>query len=244
MRSHPVEIRAVALLRSRRTVLGVSTLAGLSVAALFALLLDPAERARAVTEILFYTAAVVPLIVCHGMVAADLRSGVAMLWLQKPVHPLRFFLARALEVAVVALLLVFAIWGVGATLAGLANGAAVARQILDAAILSALLCVAFSALIFGFSGWGVPMDSLLALVFAVAGVFSLAMEGPLTRGITWLVLPVDAMTTVAAVLGGHSPPEWAPAALETGRFLLLWTTIGSAGLQLSTRTPLPRESSR
>ena len=120
------ESRAVALQRARWRLLAVTAVATLAMTWLFAAALVPEDRGRAIFQVLTFGSVLLPMIVGHGMIAGDLRSGVALLWLQKPVHPIPFFMRRALDVTLLGVTLVLALWGAGASFTALScsNGSA------------------------------------------------------------------------------------------------------------------------
>jgi hypothetical protein len=194
--------------------------------------------------VIAFAAALVPLILGHGIVSDDLRTGVAMLWLQKPVRPVRFFALRACEVTALAVAVALAFWGTGAGLIAAAVGPAPARELLAATPGVVVLVICISTLTFAFSAWGTRADSLLVLAFLFASTYSLVLGGAGTAALEWVALPVEAIGVFARSLGGATLPDLSDALLEVGRFLLLWALVGVGGLVVSTRSPLPREIAR
>ena len=238
------EARAVALLRGRWRLLAVTAVGALSTAAVFGAALPPEDRPRAIFEVLVFGAMLLPMIAGHGMISGDLRSGVALLWLQKPVSPVLFFLRRALEVTAVGVTLVLALWGTGALIAGISSGVEGGRELLSAAPGTLLLVVCVCALLFGFSAWGIPTDTLFAAAFFFASTFSLLAGGPITGSLMWIALPVDPIAALARILAGRGGAGGGEAFLLYVRFVVIWAAFGTVGLVVSTRSPLPREVSR
>jgi hypothetical protein len=241
MRPSALERRWFALIRSRLTLLGVAGLGSLAAAFVFALALPEDQRLEAIGQVVMFGCALVVPILAHGMISADLRSGVAMLWLQKPVRPLGFYASRGAEVTALAVVTVLALWGTGSALIAASVGLDAARGVLASAPGAVLLVVCICALTFAFSSWGVPTDSLFALVVFVAGTLSLAAGGPLVPALEWLAVPVDPIMDLMS--GRSAVPLW-ETFWRVARFLGLWVAVGVAGLALSTRSPLPNDSAR
>jgi hypothetical protein len=238
------EQRAIALLRSRAILVGVTAAASLAMAAAFGFALHPDDRREAMYQVLGYGAFLMPLLVGHGMISGDLRSGVAMLWLQKPVRPVLFFQVRALEVSALSLALVAAVLGGGASIVALAAGLGAARELLSSVPSALLAATCLCALLFGFSGWGARTDSLFVVVFVVATALWMATGQPVSDLVAWIALPVDALSAVGSFLAGRPEEDVGKSALLVGRFLVLWAAIGTVGLLVTTWSPLPKEASR
>jgi hypothetical protein len=241
MRSSALERRWIALIRSRLVLLGVAGLGSLATEVVFGVALPADQRARAIGQIVMFGCALLVPILAHGMISADLRSGVAMLWLQKPVRPVAFYAQRGAEVTALAVALVLVLWGTGTALIAASVGLDAARGVLASAPGAALLVVSVCALTFAFSAWGVPTDSLLALVGLVAGTLALAAGGPLVPVLEWIAVPVD---PIMDLMRGRSAFPLGETLWRVGRFLVLWGLLGVAGLAVSTRSPLPKESAR
>jgi hypothetical protein len=244
MRALAIERRWISLLRSRRTLLGVVVLGGLAVSGILGVAVPPGLRAESVFQVTAYAAVLVPLILGQGMISADLRSGVSLLWLQKPVDPVLFYFRRACEVTALSVALALAVWGAGACVLVASAGPEPARELLSAAPGLVLIVVCVSALTFAFSSWGTPADGLLVVVFFFASTFSLLIGGRVTAALEWIALPVEAIGAFARGVTGEPAADLGGAALEVGRFLLVWGLVGGAGLEVSTRSPLPRDAAR
>lgn len=239
------ERRAIALLRARRNLVVVTVAASLVTAAVFALALATEDRVAAISQVLLFAAVLLPLIVGHGMISGDLRTGVAMLWLQKPLHPVAYFASRAIEVTALSTLLILALWGVGSAITAWGSGLAEARDFLAFAPSVVLIGICASILLFGFSAWGIQVDSMLAVACFFGSLFTVMQGGLLAKSLAWIVLPVEALGVVTQFLSGEVPRgDLGQSLLILGRFLLIWILIGTAGLFVSTRSPLPKEVSR
>ena len=244
MRASSVERRWIALIRSRLMLLAVPAGGCLAIAVLFALLLDGNQRGPAIMQMVAFACALVTLILAHGMISADIRSGVAMVWLQKPVRPVPFFAIRAAEVTALATALVLSLWGVGAALVAWTNGPDAALELLHGVPGVVLLVVCACTLTFALSAWGVPTDSLLALLLLIGGTFWLLTEGPFASAVEGVAVPVDAIAAFVRGFSSTSAIPFGQALWQVGRFLVVWGLIGVAGLVVTTRSPLPRDLSR
>jgi hypothetical protein len=236
------EVRAAALLRRRLSALAV--LAALSLAVAAAVLLLSGDEGRAATPLLF-AAFLPPLVLAHGMVSGDLRSGVALLWLQKPVGPVRFYLGRWLDVTATVALVSLALIGVGAALAGLVLDGAAARRVFELTPILLLWGVLVCSGVFGFSAWGTSLDSTCLLVLLIVSGVTGLMAPDLLGRIHWLALPLDEM--MAFGRDSRGDPLRALARRESVaflRFVVVWVGVGSLGAAVTTRHPFPREASR
>ena len=108
-RALPIEQRWIALLRARGTLLGAVVLGGLGLSSLTASGVGTEPQPDSVFQVILYAAVLPSLILGQGMISGDLRSGVALLWLQKPVGPVRFFLRRGCEVTALSVAVALAV---------------------------------------------------------------------------------------------------------------------------------------
>jgi hypothetical protein len=180
------------------------------------------------------------------MISDDLRSGVATLWLQKPVRPVVFYAMRGIEVSFVALLLVAVLCGAAAILLFVVGATEVARSVLGSAPILLLSSLWLCAMVFAFSGWRVPLDSLVVVVFCFASLFWILVRfepGPDPARLPWFLPPLDDLGTLADAIRGDPVHGVGRAILMSARFLLLWGLIGLAGLSVTTRAPFPRDAS-
>lgn len=187
--------------------------------------------------------AVGPLLV-SGVVSDDLRTGAILLWLQKPVSPLGFYLRRlglALGVAtatVLALLL-------AGVLALAAAGDAGPLVLIRLAPVVASCTVLGGLVTFAFSGLGLRRDgtlTLLYLLLAVPGGLMLALAddpgGLPVRIAAWIALfPLNELQLLHRwiVDGGLEPRG--TALLRVTVFGLTWLGVGAAATWHTTRRP-------
>ena len=93
----PLSRRIILLVRSRVKALTLTVLA-IGIIQLPNLVSgDPTLLAEGFRDIFLFLCLVLPLIFASGGVSADFRSGMARLWLQKPIDPVRFYLSRFSE---------------------------------------------------------------------------------------------------------------------------------------------------
>jgi hypothetical protein len=240
-----VEIRAIALLRSRRNLVVVAGVAPVVVSIVFAVTLASNELLAATARVLGLGTVLLPLIVGHGMISGELRSGVAMLWLQKPVQPLAYFARRAFEIATLSVLLILSSWGAVAVILAGASDLEAVRNLLSVLPGVVLMVVCGCTLLFGVSAWGIQVDSMIAAVLFLGSAFSVLLGGVPGKSLAWIAVPIEAL----GIVGQHLSREAVnghvgKSLLLVGRFLLTWTLIGTAGLFFSTRSPLPKEVAR
>ena len=245
MRVLGVEDRAIALLRARRNLTVVTIVASLAVMGVFAFTTPTDDRGESMAQVLLVAALLLPLLIGHGMISGDLRTGVAMLWLQKPVHPVAYFARRAVEVTALSVLVILALWGAGTTMVAAAAGLEDARSLLSAAPAVVLFAVCASTLLFGISAWGIQVDSMLVVATFFVSVLTLVQAEWIGDKFAWVLLPMESMMNVADFLSDGTANEGVgKSLLLVGRFLVVWVLIGTAGLFYSTRSPLPKEAAR
>ena len=172
-----------------------------------------------------------PLVFASGVVSGDFRRGMARLWLQKPIGPVRFYLSRFLEGLLVSL--VFALLALGATRLGIA---ALGQPDEIGRLLGYLPYVLiFACVVFGFSSWISRGSTLAAIGFLVAG--ALARETGSTdllgRPWNWLVeallVPLPAIGEFRDFLVGGSDAIWIPSA-QILAYSIGWTALGALGV--------------
>jgi hypothetical protein len=208
------------------------------------------DEEAAVPGVLAVVAALVPAIVAHGAVSTDLRSGVALLWLQKPVSPLRFYAIRALDVIGMSILMILALSGGSALLTALFASPEAAQSVLTAIPMLVLMALSVCVLVVAFSSWGTSLDALLAFFFFYLTVISMLEPDRFTEVMRWVGFPVEPTATIGrffstggtAQLGGTEELNRSVARFLT--FLATWTAVAAAGVLVTTRSPLPRETAR
>jgi hypothetical protein len=237
------EARATALLGRQPVLVGGLVLGTLVTSAVVART-RAAAQPLAIPAILYVLAVLLPAVLAHGAVSADLRSGVALLWLQKPVDPLRFYLGRGLDVIVSSVLLLVALSGAAALLATWLADAEVGRLVINGIPMLVLVGTAVAVLVFAFSAWGTSLDALLAFfVFYVTGLL-LVEQGLLHDVVTWVGFPVESTANIGRYFTTGRTVDLALSVARFTLFVSCWTSIAILGLLVTTRSPLPRESAR
>lgn len=237
------ETRVAALLEARSLLLAAVSL-GAVVFVGIASRTGNDDAAEAVATVLVGAGLLLAPVVTHGAVSSDLRSGVALLWLQKPVNAVRFYLTRGLDVVSLAVLLSVVLQGGAALLAALLTIPEVGHEVLRAMPLTVLFTCALATLVFAFSSWGTALDALLGFfVFYLSGLAVLD-DGPLRMVTGWVGFPLEAVATLGRFFStGDTASLWPSLARFTG-FLAAWTCVAAIGIAFRTRSPLPHESSR
>jgi hypothetical protein len=183
-------------------------------------------------------------VVAHGAVSNDFRSGVALLWLQKPVSAVHFYLRRGLDAVSLAVLLAFVLQGSAALLVALVTTPEIGREVIRAMPLTALFTLALTTLVFAFSSWGTTLDALLGFfVFYLSGLAALD-DGLLGTMGAWVGFPLESVATLGRFLSaGPTDNVWPSLGRFLG-FLAIWWVVAAAGIAFKARSPLPRDSSR
>lgn len=227
----PFSRRVILLVRSRvkaltLTVLAIGIISWPSLASGGATLL-----ATGLGDIFAMLCLALPLVFAAGVVSGDFQRGMARLWLQKPIGPVRFYLSRFLERLLVSL--VFALLALGATRLGIA---ALGQPDEVSRLLGYLPYVLiFACVVFGFSSWISRGSTLVAIGFLAAG--SLARETGSTdllgRPWNWLVealfVPMPAIGEFRDFLVGGSDAIWIPSA-QILAYSIGWTALGALGV--------------
>jgi hypothetical protein len=237
------EIRAVALLRARVFVVGTLCSATLLIAGALAWSLGDGQASE-VPEVLLISAVLLPTVVCHGVVSGDLRSGVALLWLQKPVEPVRFYMRRGLDVCVLSLVLQLALCGAGALVATLGSGAGGGRLVLLATPMTLVWAICIGVVVVSASAWGTQLDGLVPLCLLYLTALGLLDQGLLGDLVAWIGVPLEAIATLGRGVAAGVGEGVGTSLARVARFLLLWVLFGVLGLLVTTRSPLPREVAR
>ncbi len=247
----PFPVRATVLVRSRARPLAIVLVAiGLY-------LLRLVLGAEAEPGDLFQTGAgltgyLVPLVFTG--VCSDLDRSAGALWLQKPVSPLRFFLARFGEAtAVTAALSVLLALCLGFA-ASLLDPGYSGSDIFAASGRLCLLALVLVSVGFGMSSWlprsgALATTALLVLTFAIEIQTALGATGaapPSVGLVRWFLLPIWALRDPYSIgESGHLSANlvWPFA------YAAIWILIGALGIRHATRVPArrgrpPRGSSR
>ena len=172
-----------------------------------------------------------PFIFMAGVVSGDFRTGVARLWLQKPVDPVRFYLCRFAERFLVALacaLLTLGAIRLGTVALGAPDEVGLLLGRLPYVLV--LACVTF-----GFSCWISRGSTLVAIGFLSAGAVAhqVAWPGQLGRPWNWLfeaiLVPIPAIGEFRDFLVGVSDAVWIPLA-QILTYSVGWTGLGALGV--------------
>ena len=227
----PLSRRVILLVRSRAKALTLTVLAIGIIRSRNLISGEPSLLAESLGDIFLLLCFALPLIFESGVVSGDFRSGMARLWLQKPIGPVRFYLSRFLEGLLVSL--VVALLALGATRLGTA---ALGQPEETGQLLGYLPYVLiFACVAFGFSCWMARGSTLVAIGFLVAG--AVAREtGPtdlLGRPWNWLVeallVPIPALRGFREFVVGTSEAFWIPSA-QILAYSIGWTALGALGV--------------
>ena len=227
----PLSRRVILLVRSRARALTLTVLA-IGIIELRNLIGgEPTLLAASLGDIFAILCLALPLVFASGVVSGDFRSGMARLWLQKPIDPVRFYLSRFLEGLLVSL--VFALLALGATHLGTA---AVGQPEETSRLLGYLPYVLiFACVVFGFSSWMARGSTLVAIGFLAAGGVAreLGSTDLLGRPWNWLaeaiLVPIPALREFRDFLVGVSDVFWIPLARILA-YSIGWTALGALGV--------------
>ena len=227
----PLSRRVILLVRSRVKALTLTILA-IGVIHLASLVSgEPSRLAESLRDIFLFLCLALPLVFASGAVSGDFRSGMARLWLQKPIEPVGFYLSRFLEGLLVSL--VFAVLALGATRLGTA---ALAQPDETSQLLGYLPYVLiFACVVFGFSCWISRGSILVAIGFLSAGTVAQQMALPDLLGRPWnwlfeaILVPIPAVREFRGFLVGVSDAGWIPLA-QILAYSIGWTALGALGV--------------
>lgn len=179
-------------------------------------------------------AVLVPLAVVGSF--REAATGGADLWLQKPVGPLGFHLARFLEVAFVAVVATVLFRCVAAAVA-MATGWEPDGRVLQPVAAEALTAVVVVAVGFGFSSWGGDRGRMATAVYLAVSVLALlqiglsgneAAESMWVQVVRAASFPLGARQEVASFLAGRADFDWPPATWLLTH-AAAWVAVGAAG---------------
>lgn len=227
----PLSRRVILLVRSRVKALTLTVLA-IGIIHLANLVSgEPTLLAESFRDIFLFLCLALPLVFASGVVSGDFRSGMARLWLQKPIEPVRFYLSRFLEGLLVSL--VFALLALGATRLGTA---ALGQPDETSQLLGYLPYVLiFACVVFGFSCWIWRGSTLVAIGFLAAGAVAREVGSIDLLGRPWnwlaeaLLVPIPAMRDFRDFLVGVSDAFWIPSA-QILAYSIGWTALGALGV--------------
>ncbi len=172
-----------------------------------------------------------PFIFVAGVVSGDFRTGVARLWLQKPVDPVRFYLCGFCERLLVALACaLLALGAIRLGTAALGESGEVGSLLAPLPYVLVLACLTF-----GFSSWISRGSTLVAIGFLSVGAVATQMALPDLLGRPWnwlfeaILVPIPAIREFRAFLVGVSDAFWIPLA-QILAYSIGWTALGALGV--------------
>ena len=178
----------------------------------------------------------------QGIVSRDIYRGTALLWLQKPVSLVRYYLARLLDGLLWSFTGTLALAGLIAGLLLFIHPAAV-RPFLQSVPL-ALLCATLLAItVFAFSALKVRQDIGAALLYLVVSLTLLVLQ-PGVPMIRVLAFPIDPLVEIGRHLIRGSLEGAGASVVHVGAYLAVAMAIGIAGTRISLRAPFPEDQSR
>ena len=187
------------------------------------------------------------IILAAGVVSRDLGSGPAQLWLQRPGHPVVFYLRRFAEAAIMAAALTYAL-ALAVWLLALAAGWPLgpsATAVLPAYLVAVLLVASVS---FGISSWVLRGGAIASIGFLIGRRLVLDMlviyDQPFGEFFTLLMrvlLLSGGSDGLESFLTGETVEfPWMPL-FHTLVYSLAWIAVGAAGIwRVTSRTGLGR----
>lgn len=229
----PLTARIAILVRAPRGSLFILALAA---AAMTALELRSGSLDGAVTS--FVVVCGLPLVLTT--VGADLKKGTAPLWLQKPVDPVRFYLARFFEEALASVALSVVI--VSIVIVALQPGADPFVHSLRFIVVSALLALVVASVAFGFGAVVPRADKLATLTllgFTLAWrtlevMDSAALDWPGSPLVEVILVPLTPLTELRAP-GGVEPASLLRPLAWVFSYAAAWIGIGAVGIRRAVR---------
>jgi len=172
-----------------------------------------------------------PFIFVAGVVSGDFRTGVARLWLQKPVDPVLFYLCRFVERFLVSLACALLVLGaIRLATAALGESDEVGLLLAPLPYVLVLACVTFA-----FSSWMSRGATLVAIGFVSAAAVAQQMALPDLFGRPWnwlfeaILVPIPALREFRDFLVGTSDAFWIPSA-QILAYSIGWTALGALGV--------------
>jgi len=169
-------------------------------------------------------------------VGTDLRNGVAPLWVQKPVNPVGFYLARFVEGALAAIGLTVVTVVLVAAMAGWL-GTEPATHLLRAVVVNALFAFVVGAVAFGFCVMVPRAGKLATLTLIGITVAREIVESTDPSGWDWIgsplvgivVFPLRALVELRA-LGGVEPESILGPLAWVCSYSAAWVALGALGI--------------
>lgn len=207
-----------------------------------------AERTAAVIfAVSIYGLVILSLLVAVGGPAAEVRSGAAALWLQKPVSPPVLYLTGLAPRLLLGFLIPILTVGLGSTMLALLGTHDVAYQFILALPTLVLVSLVVVSGAYAASGLGLAPEGLMSVLFLlglVAPRLLVVLRPELTVGwepaIDLLAVPVDQIEIAGRYLGRGLHGEGLQELLVVARFCAIWLTAGTVGSIWTMRSPIRR----
>lgn len=194
---------------------------------------------------LLFAVSTISVLLATGGPASQIRSGGAMLWLQKPVHPVRFYLDRLVPRLFAAVLTALVLAAPTAVLLAVLGVEEATTQVFSTVPLLVMVALLLVALTHAVSGLGFHPEGFWALLLLI-GLFWLRLrlaesDGVLAFGwmeapADFLALPVDQMEAVAKAALGRPATDVFPSLLHVTANVAFWIGLGTAGVYFRTRS--------
>ena len=226
----PLPNRMAILIGSRRGQLLILALAAVAASAL-------ERRAGSVEGNATGLVLVLGLPLVLTTVGADLRRGVVPLWIQKPVDPVRFYLARFVEgVLASAGLTVVTISGVVAF--ALWSGWEPATHPLHSVVINALFAFVVASVAFGFCVMVPRAGKLATLTLIGAAIAREALGSVNSSGWDWIGSPLVTMVLFPLrpfvelrAVGGMEPESLLGSLAWVISYAAAWIGVGALGIR-------------
>jgi hypothetical protein len=185
-----------------------------------------------------------PLMLGSGLVSSDVRSGVAVLWLQKPGGAIDVYFRRWLEVTALTMVLLVVLL-ISTRLILSAFDPSIGSVMIVRKALSPLpLVLTLSAVLFVLSAWGVRHDGVFALVAIYASAFIPMSDVPLGKNLGWMLIPLNEIGAASdLIVGEYSGVPEHPVLIPTA-YLLACIVLALVGIAVTTRSPIPKDVTR
>lgn len=236
----PMGARMATLARSRARHLAVvfAVLAVYLVRAWNGMAGEPDRTREMVGDAAAILAYTVPLVFAGTF--RDMAGGVATLWLQKPIPPVRFYLIRFAETAAACAAVLLAVIVSGAVVALVGDPSFTVSGVTRTIAFALLAALSIISVGFGLSAWlprfgGLATVAFLGLTFAAEIQTALAMtspEPPPVGLVRRLLIPLWALRELGDSLSGAAPFSFAAPAWILA-YMTVWVGLGALGIRLA-----------